>query len=125
MVFVYGGAYQGKLRFVQTNYSFAEQDYFYCTIEDEPTVTAKVLVGYEQWVLGQIRKDGNPLEWLEAYLIANPQVVIIAQDMSCGIVPIAFESRMWLKEMGKCACALSEKSEKVYRLFCGIATKIK
>lgn len=55
----------------------------------------------------------------------NPEVVIIMDEVGCGIVPAKPEERLYRETTGRISCELAKASAKVYRVFCGIGTCIK
>jgi adenosyl cobinamide kinase/adenosyl cobinamide phosphate guanylyltransferase len=51
--------------------------------------------------------------------------IIICNDISCGVVPIDSEIRLWRESVGRILTILSKHADEVVRLFCGLGTKIK
>lgn len=55
----------------------------------------------------------------------NPSVVIISNELGCGIVPVERFDRMWREMVGRmCVCAAGY-SDEVVRVVCGLGMKLK
>lgn len=50
---------------------------------------------------------------------------IILREMGCGLVPVDKDIREERESMGRLACKLAEVATEVYRVSCGIGTRIK
>lgn len=125
MVFIYGGAYQGKTDFAKKNYNLTDDDIFYFTGQTGFDVNKKCLNGYHALVLSQIKAGIDPLARLEENIGALKNKIIIADDISAGVVPIDAETRKWREAAGRCATLISTNADEVWRVFCGIGSKIK
>ena len=62
---------------------------------------------------------------LEKILEENPQIILTVQELGCGIVPVDAFDRKWREITGRVCCQLAAQAEEVYRMTCGIGTKIK
>lgn len=56
---------------------------------------------------------------------ANPNLVVISDELGCGIVPFEKEDRDYRELTGRLLCEIAEKAEAVYRMTCGIPQRIK
>lgn len=55
----------------------------------------------------------------------NPSVVIISNELGCGVVPVERFDRMWREMVGRmCVCAAGY-SDEVVRVVCGLGMKLK
>lgn len=55
----------------------------------------------------------------------NPEIVIIANELGCGVVPVERFDRMWRELVGRmCVCA-AEYADEVVRVVCGLGMKLK
>lgn len=78
-------------------------------------------------------KSGDSLVTLEhqaealAELIfqKNPEIVIISNELGCGVVPIDKADRLWREWTGRICSAIAARSEEVVRVVCGIGMRIK
>ena len=126
MVFIYGGAYQGKLDYARENFNISESDIFFCTDDTtEADMSKKCLYGYHKLVLAQIRAGLDPLALLTNNINSFSGKIIICDDISAGVVPMGAETRLWREAVGRCATFISKNSSEVWRVFCGIGTKLK
>lgn len=53
------------------------------------------------------------------------KVIVISDEIGCGIVPMEKEERLWREENGRILCLIAAKAEKVERIICGIPERIK
>lgn len=62
---------------------------------------------------------------VETIYTANPDRILVTDEIGYGIVPIDPFEREYREETGRIGCLLAEKSEEVWRVCCGIGTKLK
>ena len=55
----------------------------------------------------------------------NPDIVLICDEIGCGIVPMDAFERRWREETGRLCCRLAARAERVERVCCGLAQTIK
>ncbi len=55
----------------------------------------------------------------------NPSVVIICNEVGCGIVPVDRTDRLYRETVGRCLCRLAEYSQVVERIVCGLGMRLK
>ena len=104
MILIIGGAGQGKLDYVlqKTGYGPAQ-----VARTPEEARTRPVFAGLEDWP-----------ELDEAALLeANPDVILICDEVGCGVVPG--------EAVGRLCCRLAERAERVERIFCGLPMVLK
>ena len=51
--------------------------------------------------------------------------VLICQDISCGVVPMSAELRLWRNETGRLCRYLAQRARQVSRIFCGLEQRLK
>ena len=61
----------------------------------------------------------------EAIYTANPNRILVTDEIGYGIVPIDPFEREYREETGRICCLLAEKSEAVWRVCCGLGTRLK
>lgn len=124
MVLVIGGAYQGKLDYVLENYM--GKSVFQCNAENpDIDLSADVINSLHLMVLAQMRVGINTLNYLLEMLPKLKDKIIVCDDISCGVVPIDTETRLWRETMGLSLTLLSKNADEVVRVFCGIGSRIK
>ena len=112
MILIIGGAGQGKLDYVlqKTGYGPAQ-----VARTPEEARTRPVFAGLEDWP-----------ELDEAALLeANPDVILICDEVGCGVVPVEPAQRARREAVGRICCRLSERAERVERIFCGLPMVLK
>ena len=119
MDLIIGGAYQGKLDYARVYFSINDEDIFACSIERDIDRSKRCICCLEKYVLYTIRQG------LQIDLNFREDAVIIANDISCGIVPVDTENRRWREETGRLLTRLSQQCRTVTRLFCGIPQRLK
>ena len=112
MILSIGGAGQGKLDYVlqKTGYGPAQ-----VARTPEEARTRPVFAGLEDWP-----------ELDEAALLeANPDVILICDEVGCGVVPIDKADRAWREAVGRLCCHLARRADRVVRVFCGLPSPLK
>ena len=112
MILIIGGAGQGKLDYVlrQTGYTPDQVAH-----TPEEAKTRPVFDGLEQW----------PHLDEEELLTANPNLILICDEVGCGVVPIDPDQRAWREDVGRLCCRLARRAERVERVFCGLPMTLK
>ena len=116
MIYIFGGAYQGKLDFAKEKFNIEDSDI--CDVSKENLdFSKKVIYHFEKL----IREDFSVKENITKLL----DKIIIADDESCGLVPISEEDRLYRENAGRALTFISESSSEVYRVFMGIGLRLK
>lgn len=106
MVLVIGGIAQGKFGFAKT-------------ISDDVVKDLHVKIR-------MCMEDGkDPWELAEQICSEHPNGVITMAELGCGLIPPNAFDRDYRETVGRIACDLARDAEAVYRVCCGVATKIK
>ncbi|MEG1072216.1 MAG: bifunctional adenosylcobinamide kinase/adenosylcobinamide-phosphate guanylyltransferase [Oscillospiraceae bacterium] len=116
MILIVGGTGQGKLQYVLKKTGLRLEDVAY-----NPADAAEkpIFSGLEGWL------RTHPEETLERLLARNPGVIILCDEVGCGVVPIAPEERAYRETVGRLCCRLAEQAVGVERVFCGLAMCLK
>ena len=82
---IIGGACQGKTEYARTQLGISEEEIFTCEEDSDLDLQARCLDHFEQYLRGCVKQGKSPV---------SPQslrsdAVIICEDITCGIVPIA------------------------------------
>lgn len=109
MIFIIGGAYQGKTEYARKNfggkYQFVEK--------------------YHEVVRRQMQEGKNPLLEAEKLLAAEGDLVIISNEVGYGLVPVEKEERQYRECVGRVNCFFAGQAEQVIRVICGVGSVIK
>lgn len=123
MDLVYGGAYQGKTEFAKEKFVLKDEDIFVCCTENEPCFDKKCISHIERMSFFCVKNGIEPADYFFEH--ADKNIIVISDDISCGIVPIDPVEREWREAHGRLLMKISRESQSVTRLFCGIGIKIK
>ena len=115
MILVTGGAYQGKTAFAEALLKQQMQD------GKEGTVFTQ----FHEWVKDCMKAERNIEEELREKLEQDPDQIIVCNELGCGVVPLDAFERAWRERTGRLTCELAKQAEAVYRVTCGIGTRIK
>ena len=126
MIFIFGGLYQGKLDYALTRFALTENDVFHCTEDsDNEPKNKKIIYELDKWILALTKNKMDVNKAIKQFIKNNPDVIIICNDISCGIVPLDPVQRKWREAAGRAAAVLAQNSTEVIRIFCGIPSQIK
>ena len=125
MILIFGGAYQGKLDYALERFNLTDSDVYKCGETEGPPENKKIIYEIDKWILDLVKADIDIEKATRQFIEINPDAIVICNDISCGIVPIDPVMRKWREAVGRTLAALSQKSDEVVRLFCGIPTRIK
>ncbi|WP_297208785.1 bifunctional adenosylcobinamide kinase/adenosylcobinamide-phosphate guanylyltransferase [uncultured Flavonifractor sp.] len=112
MTLIIGGAAQGKLDYVLKKTGYGPEQ---VARTPEEARTLPVFDGVEVW---------SDLDE-EALLSANPDIILICDEVGCGVVPVDPDQRAWREQVGRLCCRLAKRAERVERIFCGLPMTLK
>ena len=124
MIFVFGGAHQGRGDFVRGLLGFSEIRAAGEDVESLDFSTGAVC-GLDRWALGCVRRGEEPADLLAAREAEWQGCALIGTDFSCGLVPMDAELRAWREANGRMNNFLAERAERVVRMFCGLPQVLK
>lgn len=125
MVLIFGGAYQGKLDFAMKKFNIKDTDIFTCTEDSFPDFSKKIIDRAELFFLKCVKDGIEPRDILCENINMLQDKIVIARDISQGIVPIDSVQRAWREASGWAMMYLAGEAEEVYRVFCGLSEKLK
>ena len=73
----------------------------------------------------ELEAGRDPWPALVEAMESNPDMVILCDEVGCGIVPIEPFQRQWREETGRICCKLAQQARQVQRVYCGIAATLK
>ena len=112
MILIIGGAGQGKLDYVLQKTGYTPDQVAHTP---EEARSKPVFDGVEQW----------PHLDEGALLSVNPDLILICDEVGCGVVPIDPAQRAWREDVGRLCCRLAQRAERVERIFCGLPMTLK
>lgn len=133
MIFIIGGAYQGKLDYAKKEYDLKENDVFMCSAGKsvEPGVhpgidfSKKCVSSIEEFTFACISAGVEPLDYFVKHEEEWENSILICEDIFCGVVPLGADLREWRQATGRLCKYLSQQAESVIRIFCGLEQKLK
>lgn len=124
MKLYFGGAYNGKLKYVKENFKVKDEDIFFCS-EDKIDFSKKVICGIDKFIYYNAVNGKESLEFFKENLENLKDKIIICDEISSGIVPLKKEERYWREETGRVLQLLTKESNYVCRIFCGLPMVLK
>lgn len=140
----FGGAFQGKLEYVlEKKGCLKVADGADCSIKD--IKEAQVLNHLHLYIKRLINKEGAAYnttvddtittdttaktmsadEIINDIYEANPDIILICDEVGGGIVPLKKEDRIYREAVGRALCCAVKKSDRVERVMCGIGQCLK
>lgn len=92
---------------------------------EEMALQAKAIDNFEEIIKEIVKKDGDAQDFAKRLLLENPDVVVVVNEIGCGIHPLERIDRRWREQTGRALCILADGAESVTRVCCGIGQKIK
>lgn len=140
----FGGAFQGKLEYVlEKKGCLKVADGAGCSLKD--IKEAQVLNHLHLYIKRLIYKEGAAYnttvddtitadttektmpaaEIINDIYEANPDIILICDEVGGGIVPLKKEDRIYREAVGRALCCAVKKSDRVERVMCGIGQCLK
>ena len=119
-----GGAFQGKRSFAETLYPGRQwTDGGECLLEEIETCAA---MDHFHLFVRRWLEAGRTAEELTGKILENKKdMIIICDEIGCGLVPVDAFEREYRETAGRICTALAERSSRVDRVVCGIGIRIK
>ena len=122
MRLIVGGKNQGKREYAMAQYGLTEAD-FARSLEEART--KKALCAAHEAVADCLRRGEEPQGAFRALLAENPGLIILCDELGCGVVPIEPFDRAWREAVGRLCVALAQEAESVERILCGLPMRLK
>lgn len=130
MRLITGGAFQGKLEIARELYGRQNPGKEPVVLEGElaglvQLQQADIIRRFHLWLRALLQKGEDPYPMVEGLLAENPDVLILMDQLGCGIVPVDAFDRAWREAAGRIGCLLAKRASEVYLVNCGIARRLK
>ena len=125
MHLIIGGAFQGKTDWAKARFGLKDAEIVECAEQVLSDLSAKCITHLERFALCCLRQGKEPKTVLLEEKDRWKDSVLICDDISCGVVPLDAESRLWREETGRALHAVSRHAATVTRIFCGLPLKLK
>ncbi len=135
MKLIIGGAFQGKLDYAKAMYGVTEGwiDGGLCRLDE--IENCRGIYRFHEYVkrLLEGKFSGDSLSGLEqqarefagALYRRNPDILIVSNELGCGVVPIEKEDRLWRETVGRICTCLASEADEVVRVVCGVGMRLK
>ena len=118
MIFVIGGAYQGKLDFVREELGVSG---IYTCNGPEIDFSKPCIYKIEEFTA----HHPDPVSYFQEHRDQWQDSVLVMQDIFSGVVPMGAENRAWRQRTGRLAQYLSRVATLGSRIFCGLEQRLK
>ncbi|MBS7007389.1 bifunctional adenosylcobinamide kinase/adenosylcobinamide-phosphate guanylyltransferase [Anaerostipes sp.] len=126
MILIIGGAFQGKKRYAEEILGILPEQMADGAVCGEGEIdTCRCMFHFQDWVRRRMPETEDWEREAERIVQANPDVVLIADELGCGIVPADAADRKFREMEGRLLTCLAKESREVHRVVCGIGTVIK
>ena len=125
MILIIGGCEQGKLDYALQHFNARRGDVFTCDAEGPVDLSRRVIEHIERFALGCVRRGESPEAFWQANMDRLTDKVLIADDISCGVVPADPQLRAWREASGRANLLLAGRADRVVRVFCGLGLNLK
>lgn len=109
MILIVGGSSQGKLFYAKEHW---KEEY-------------QIINHYHEIVKNQLQNGKNPMKEAEKLLETKEKLVIISDELGCGLVPMDAFEREYREQSGRVNCYFASRADQVIRVICGIGNRIK
>ena len=124
MRIITGGAFQGKRAFAEKLYPGVEwTDGGRCDLDE--IRTCRAVYGFHEFVKRWLEQGKSWEELASLMLEENRDLILICDEIGCGLVPVDAFEREYRESTGRVMNALAEQAERVDRVVCGIGRRIK
>ena len=137
MIFITGGAFQGKQAYARALSGLEEEAFLRRTAdgtvlrkEGESGSTAKalagktILVNYQGFVRQALERGEDVLDMTSQVLALEPDLVTM-DEVGCGIIPLEKKERQYRDLAGAAGQMLAASAREVYRVVAGIPVRIR
>ncbi len=129
MIFIIGGAYQGKTAFAISLWKRRNQKE--PVISEQPARGTDILSNLHRYIKKQMQEcpeqegilpEKKLLKKILAFAAGKPDSIILMNELGCGVVPIDPSDRRYRELCGRISCVLARLSDQTYKVSCGIGT---
>ncbi len=124
MELIIGGAYQGKLTYAVNKYGFSDEELF-DLFSGFPKSGCACFYHLEALTKSAAEAGLSPEDIVKALMPHIKNAVVISREIGCGVVPMEQSERLFRETHGAVLRQLSERADRVTRIFCGLEEILK
>ena len=121
MILIIGGRWQGRLDYAKSRFGLTDDDICLGGVD----LNKKCLAYIDTYALECVKRGEEPVDIFRANADRLKDKIVVATDISCGVVPMDPVMRAWREANGRMNNWLAGQADEVWRLFCGIPQRIK
>lgn len=126
MILIIGGSYQGKLDYAVRRFELSKGDIQLCDEGTDHIDSSRRCIAYiDRYALNRVRAGLEPADIFTDRPDRFEHAILIANDISGGVVPVDPTLRAWREACGRMNNLLASQADEVWRLFCGIPRRLK
>ena len=126
MKLIIGGAFQGKLAYASAAAEIAPEQFADGAVCGfEVLDTCRGMNHFHEYVRRYLAEGRSVEELPERIVQKNPEVVLVANELGCGIVPMDPFERQFREAFGRLCCRPAQEAKEVHRVICGLGTVIR
>ena len=124
MKFITGGAYQGKLEYAKRLYPETEwADGAGCSLQE--LLSCGGVDHFHLFVRRWLREGRTLKELTKAILDKNNSIIILCDEIGCGLVPVDAFEREYREAVGRICTELVKYADEVHRVTCGTGERLR
>lgn len=124
MKFITGGAYQGKLEYAKKLYPDTEwADGAGCSLQE--LFSCGGVDHFHLFVRRWLQEGRTPKELTKAILDKNRSLIILCDEIGCGLVPVDAFERKYREAVGRICTELVKYADEVHRVTCGTGVRLR
>lgn len=126
MKMIVGGAYEGKTDYAKWQFELTDSeivDGLECSKRD--LMNCRCVKHAEELVRRSLKRGEDPMQLADGMIRFNPDMIVIANEVGCGIVPVNSEERAFREAAGRFCTKLAAFSDEVHRVVYGEGMIIK
>ena len=126
MRLIIGGYAQGRLSYCRRKYGVTDADIWDAACSPLAQWQGqRVIIHAAALAAARLKQGKEPAQEVQFPFFQQKELLVISQEMGCGLVPVSPEERALREAVGRMNCALAEQAESVERVCCGLGMYLK
>lgn len=124
MKLIVGGLFAGKWERLQ-ELGFSSEEIADCRTLGLEAAFEKPAVYRVNALIRRMAEESRDMAELLDAVRAHPEVVVVCDEVGCGVVPADPLEREYRERVGRFCCEAAKMADSVERVWCGIITELK